>query len=154
MEQRYILERMVKITPCMDRTTELLKYDEYWHRFNGKVTESHDKTLCGEVFKRVQDENRDETYICASIEDFKDLSICPSCLKIWHEEAEREFEEHQLLGQFDIRLWKENKDFVKLFIENEGYDKLERVVNDFIYGYLVENDLLDKLKDKMSQKQN
>jgi hypothetical protein len=154
MEQRYILERMVKLTPRMDRITELLKYDEYWHRFDGKVTENHDKTLCGEVFKCVQPGDNNETYICASIEEFKGLPICPSCLKIWHEKVETTFEKNQILGQFELSLRKENADFVKLFIENEGYDKLDEVVNNFMYGYLVENNLLDKLKDKMSQKQN
>lgn len=153
MLQQVILERMVKIIPPFgDRIYELLKYDKYWHRFDGKITENHDKTLCGEVFKSIATE--DGTYKCADIEEFKDLPICSSCLKIWHEKIEKKFEEDQLSGKFELSLWEENAAFLKLFIENEGYDKLNDFVNNLLFEYLQENNLVDKLTSKLCQKQN
>lgn len=147
--QKVMLERMVKITPRMDRIHELLKYDQYWHRFDGKESETHDKSLCGNVFESVGEEN----YKCEHTEDFVDLPICPNCLKIWYERTEEKFEENQILGNFEINLWDENAEFVRLFIENEGYDKLSDTVNKFIFDYLAENNLLDKLKNKVKNKQ-
>lgn len=147
--QKVMLERMVKITPYMDRIYELLKYDQYWHRFDGNVSETHAKALCGNVFESVGEEN----YKCDHIEDFVELPICPNCLKIWYELTEKEFEENQLLGKFELNLWEENAEFVRLFIENEGYDKLRDTVNEFIFDYLMKNNLLDILKNKAKNRQ-
>lgn len=150
MLQNVILDRMVKIIPFERRMYELLKYDKYWHRYDGKVTERHEKSLCGEVFLKTKETD----YICDNLEEFRNLQICPDCLKIWHEDIEENFEKDQMLGIFDFSLWEKNREFLKLFIENEGYDKLNKIVNNLLYHHLRENNLLEKLKDKMNQRQN
>ncbi|MEK3991988.1 hypothetical protein [Robertmurraya sp. FSL R5-0851] len=150
MFQQVILDRMVKITPVEGRIYEMLKYNNHWHRYDGKVTERHDKSLCGEVFLKTNETD----YICANIEEFRDLEFCPDCLTIWHEKIEEIFETNQMLGHFQLRLSEENSEFLKLFIENEGYDRLNEIVNKLLYHHLRENNLLDKLRNKMSQRQN
>jgi hypothetical protein len=145
--QQHILDRMTKIVPSDSRINELLKYDEYWHRFDGKVNELYDKTFCGEVFKAREDTYDDKNYYrCALLEEFKTLPICPKCLEIWYKKEEKKFEEKQLLGTFELSLWDENAEFIQSFIENEGYDKLNRKVNELLLEYLQENNLLKKLK--------
>lgn len=152
MLQQVILDRMVKIIPSEHRIYELLKYNKYWHRFDGKVTENHEKTLCGEVFKSlIVDDN---TYKCSDIFEFQDVPICPSCLKIWYEKIEEEFVTDQALGKFDLSLWKENADFLRLFIENEGYDKLNQIINELLSQYLLDNNLVEKVANQINQKQN
>ena len=147
--KQFILERMVKIIPYEHRLYELLKYDEYWHRFDGKAAENYDKTLCGETFK--SSTRSAENYKCDNIENFKDMEICLKCLQIWYEKIENEFEMDQQQGRFKLFLWDENAAFIKLFIENEGYDKFHRVVNELIFKYLEENQLLDSLEKEISE---
>lgn len=155
---------MSKIIPSSDRIYELFKYDQFWHRYDGKVTEEHDKALCGRVFEKLIEEesgfkeianlkiNEYKNYKCDLLEKFKDLPICPDCLQVWHERTETEFEKNQLLGRIELSLWEENAMFIQMFIENEGYDKLNKIVNEMLFEYLEDNDLVDKLEKKVNQK--
>jgi hypothetical protein len=153
MEQKIFLERMVKIVPKSNRLYELLKYDKFWHRYDGKILEKYEKTLCGEVFKSFSEEEQENHYKCGNIEEFFELQICPHCLKNWYEKTEKEFNSDQLLGTFHLSLWEENAAFLQMFIENEGYDKLNETVNELLFEHLQENNLLEKLEKKQTLKQ-
>jgi hypothetical protein len=147
--QNFILDRIIKLTPSLHRITELLKYDDYWHKFGGKISKNEQKALCGKVFSPIKDTNDESVYRCDSLEDLIDLSICPNCLKLWHERVESDFENNQLTGEFVLDLWENNDSFVKLFIENEGYDKFNNFINQLLYDYLNKNGLVDLVSSKM-----
>jgi hypothetical protein len=152
MLQEFILDRIIKITPSHNqlRWVELFKYDNYWHRFKKKITDKQDMTLCGEVFLTVQRPD----FAGGDLEELRDLLICPDCLKIWYENSEKEFEKNHILRDYSLYLKEENAEFVKMLIENEGYNKFEELLNSLLSNYLKEHQLLEKLRYKLSQRQN
>ncbi|WKA56817.1 hypothetical protein [Planococcus shixiaomingii] len=157
MLQAAMLDKLIKILPRGHRLYELLKYDEFWHRFDGKITENHDKTLCGEIFKSLVGDGvdvDDATYKCDDIREFKDLEICPTCLKTWYETETTKFERNLFIGELEISFSEPNKDFLGLLIEKEGYDKVNDLINGLLYRHLQESDLVDKLQEKVDHRIN
>lgn len=152
MLQKVVLDRMTNLIPFHGRLYELLKYDEYWHRYDGKTEANKDKSLCGQTFDPLEAE--DDVYICDNIENFKHIRICEKCLEIWYKETEENFNNDQMLGKFNFTLHEKNAAFLKMFIENDGYDELNKFFNALLYSYLEENDLIDKLNQKIIQNGN
>lgn len=147
MEQQDILARMINIVPYRRRLYELVKYDVFWHRYDGKLTEKYDKTLCGEIFRSSLEFVENENYVCDNMGKLENLPICPDCLKIWYEELEKDFDKNQNLGRFELALSREHAFFLRLFIRTKGYDALNDLINDWIHQYLVKENLIEKVRE-------
>jgi hypothetical protein len=137
-----VLDRLSKLIP--DRwggISEFLQYDEYWHRYNGQVSETQDKTSCLKVFDKITGSDKDDKYVCSSIEGLLeeyDIQICPECLHIMLDEAEKQFERSCSLMEFKLSLFEGNRDFVEKLIQVEGYQEFYYLVNSLLSEHIQE----------------
>lgn len=130
----------------MDRVTELLKYDEYWHRYDGRISETSHKSLCGKVFEVDREINNSNYYICNLLENFMEIPICPNCLDIWLEKEECDHSSKCGAGRFEVNFTYGNHYFIKHFIEYKGYDKFNLLINNLIESYVSLKDTEHRFK--------
>lgn len=93
VSQKQIIDRMIKLTPPMDQLCELFADQGYWHRWDSKVTENHIKTKCGDIVKKLPNL---ENYRCEDFKKIMNLELCPTCLEVWSQEIEKNFEYNQI----------------------------------------------------------
>ena len=125
--KQVILDKIQKITPGRYQSTEFLHYDEYWHRFNGRVDDGQDVALCGHVFPTVQ--KTGDRYKDVYFEEAKELNLCLGCLQRWHDTVEGIFQKDVLVG---IELNEENTRYVEELVREEGYISVSNLVNRYL----------------------
>lgn len=93
-------------------------------------------------------EGKYKDYKVGSLEEFKNIPICADCLYKWSEEDEENFNYNMLVSDYDILIRSETGKFVKAFIENEGYDEFNLLINRLIEEFISKHDI--KFKNSAS----